>query len=69
MTAEWIPCAERLPEETGTYLVTTARGVTYWDRFYADNQAWGHELNSKRYRGRHRAWMELPDPYCGTGDI
>lgn len=60
----WIPCGERLPSETGTYLVTTAKGKTYWDRFYADTQSWGHENAHKaKYKANHIAWMPLPVPY------
>lgn len=60
---DWIPCSEELPKVTGTYLVTTAKGTVYWDRFYVDNQAWGHEAYGHRYKGKHRAWQPLPDPY------
>ena len=67
MNSDWIPCKERLPDKTGKYLVTTANGATYWDRFYADDQTWGHETSGRRYKGKHKAWMELPEPYCEGG--
>ena len=56
----WIPCSERLPENSRTVLVTD----------------WGETCVGKRYDGRWwdcdgnvlkdvSAWMPLPEPYKG----
>ena len=56
--AQWIPCSERLPEKSGSYLVTNnnwgepVREVNVW---YMTDCCWS----------RHHpiAWMPLPEPY------
>ena len=57
----WIPCSEKLPSESGTYLVTTAKGAVWADHFYAnsiDDRHWSY-----RTRRVPIAWMPLPKPY------
>lgn len=60
---EWIPCSDRLPSESGTYLVTTAKGAVWADHFYAnsvDDRHWSY-----RTRRVPIAWMPMPKPYKG----
>jgi len=62
----WIPCSEKLPDETGTYLVTkrsnaypVAEGV-----YIVGSACWTDTYAGKRYRdGYILAWMPLPEPY------
>ena len=62
--AEWIPCSERLPSESGNYLITVAdlrlghngeHTVTMAD-FYAKAKKWNSIVDVY-------AWMPLPDPW------
>ena len=76
----WIPCSERLPEESGRYLVT--RGLNacgaLWNRVYIINYSDLMGLKSERIWwdgnvGKSDferiddviAWMPLPEPYKG----
>lgn len=60
----WIPCNERLPEESGNYLVTAMwKGrpevdMDYW-QFDCMWDDWGDEVI---------AWMPLPEPWKGGED-
>ena len=61
---EWIPCEERLPEESGMYLCTCNDGydnrttfVKYQKRF----SRW--DLAGTRSYWEVIAWMPLPEPY------
>lgn len=65
--AEWIPCSERLPSESGDYLCTIPLDAdeTYTEvltfhkgRFYEDDDEWG-----ETYHDDVLAWMPLPKPY------
>lgn len=67
--AEWIPCSERLPNESGEYLATIPLDAdeTYTEvltfhkgRFYEDDDEWG-----ATYHDDVLAWMPLPKPYKG----
>lgn len=67
--AEWIPCSERLPSESGNYLITVAdlrlghigeRTVTMAD-FYAKAKKWNSIVDVY-------AWMPLPKPYRKDGE-
>ena len=61
----WIPCSERLPSESGTYLTTTAKGSVCTDHFYANsNDICGRHWSYHRRR-EPIAWMPLPTPYKG----
>lgn len=62
--AEWIPVSERLPEDSGNYLITVAdlrlgqngeHTVTMAD-FYAKAKKWNSIVDVY-------AWMPLPKPY------
>lgn len=61
---KWIPCSERLPSESGNYLITVADlrlghngeyTVTMAD-FYAKAKKWNSIVDVY-------AWMTLPEPY------
>lgn len=62
---EWIPCSERLPDESGKYLVTCRKFgklETTWNIFYGGDHAswlWNDEII---------AWMPLPEPWRGEVD-
>lgn len=65
----WIPCSEKLPEESGLYLVTE-RGMfgesvytRYWNYDRSGRNAhWSGYGNSAEVT----AWCELPEPYEGV---
>ncbi len=70
--AEWIPCSERLPNESDDYLCTIPLDAdeTYTEvltfhkgRFYEDDDEWG-----ATYHDDVLAWMPLPTPYKGGED-
>ena len=64
----WIPCSERLPSESGTYLTTTAKGSVCTDHFYVNsNDICGRHWSYHRRR-EPIAWMPLPKPYKGGDD-
>ena len=60
----WIPCSERLPEETGSYLISGVWGsgkFAVGDCDFSVNDgyfrtAWNFDV---------LAWMPLPEPYKG----
>lgn len=54
----WIPCSERLPEHTGTYLVTDIVAV---DKYVTTG--WYSTKGSWICDGYVEAWMPLPEPY------
>ena len=61
----WIPCSERLPEESGRYLVTNTQWGTYhvdWNIYYVNVE--GH-CDGWLWEQGCIAWMPLPEPYRG----
>ena len=67
--AEWIPCSNGLPSESGNYLITVAdlrlghngeHTVTMAD-FYAKAKKWNSIVDVY-------AWMPLPKPYREDGE-
>lgn len=62
----WIPCSERLPEESGTYIVTAYDGVeerVTFAKYQKRLKRW--ELTGARAYWRVLAWMPLPEPWEG----
>ena len=74
----WIPCSDRLPEESGRYLVTRGLNAcgSLWNRIYIANYSDLMGIKSKRiwWQGNVGksdferlddvlAWMPLPKPY------
>ncbi len=54
--SEWISVEERLPEETGKYLVATKNGVVYQTKYYSGGK-WGQKDKGKNIT----YWMPLPE--------
>lgn len=70
--AEWIPCSERLPEQSNDYICTIpldeketfVKVLTFYKgRFYEDDDEWGATFYDDVI-----AWMPLPTPYKGGDD-
>lgn len=51
---KWIPVEERLPENSGSYLVTVQNGNVYSATF---------DACSKKFYCKATAWMPLPEAY------
>lgn len=63
---QWIPFSEKLPEITGTYLVTKRSNAYPVSEavYIASSECWTDTYAGKRYRdGYILAWMPLPEPY------
>ena len=65
----WIPVTERLPEKTGTYIVTTQPGAVTTSRFYEarsiPERMWREEYDLPANWQSNRKvthWMPLPEP-------
>ena len=68
----WIPCSERLPEVTGSYLVTVhpnyiMPGGIHVDMLSWFNGKWWFDLDGQdaEFPDPIIAWMPLPEPYEG----
>ena len=68
----WIPCSERLPEESGQYLITVRyKHVDGYEDVYAEHGEWGNgkwDMFCFGHCGEVEsilAWMPLPEPYKG----
>lgn len=63
---EWIPCSERVPEESGTYIVNAIENhivhVTF-AKWMPRMKKWN--LTGSRSYWKVTAWMPLPEPYKG----
>ena len=65
----WIPCSERLPEESGKYLVSVLDGVgrrTTVAPYQSRYKAW--TLTGRMAYWKVVAWMPLPAPYREDGE-
>ena len=61
---QWIPVSERLPEESGCYIITAYDGVghrTTFAKFQKKAKSW--DLTGARSYWRVIAWMPLPETY------
>ena len=62
----WIPCSERLPEESGKYLVTVLDGIgkrTTSAPYHLRSKSW--TLTGRMTYWKVIAWMPFPEPYKG----
>ncbi len=57
---EWIPCSERLPVDSGWYIVT--KNFAY-DTTWVGLEWYNHENEWKYDNTKCIAWMPLPEPY------
>ena len=65
----WIPCSERLPEESGRYLISVLDGVgrrTTVAPYQPRYKAW--TMTGRMAYWKVIAWMPLPEPYREEGD-
>lgn len=65
--SEWILCSERLPEESGDYLVTVAH---HSGELWVEVDQFNKEDSDSPYQWWHFdekviAWMPRPEPYKG----
>lgn len=66
---QWIPCSERLPEESGRYLVSVLDGVgrkTTVAPYQPRYKAW--TMTGRMAYWKVIAWMPLPEPYRGANE-
>ena len=62
----WIPCSERLPEESGRYLISVLDGVgrrTTVAPYQPRYKAW--TMTGRMAYWKVIAWLLLPEPYRG----
>lgn len=59
----WIPCSERLPNESGWYVISVVGFENFTDvsYFYSDEAKWSDVSHTQSVV----AWMPLPTPYKG----
>lgn len=59
----WIPVSERLPSESGWYLITVqgCEKVADMEWYYGEWDAWNGVSSEQQVL----AWMPLPEPYKG----
>ena len=63
---QWIPCSERPPKESGTYIVTAYDGVSRRVTFVKYQKRLNHwDLSGARSYWHMLAWMPLPESYKG----
>lgn len=65
----WIPCSERLPEESGRYLVSVLDGVgrrTTVAPYQPRYKAW--TMTGRMAYWKVIAWMPLPESYRGANE-
>ena len=74
---DWIPCSERLPEETGRYLCTVGAPYRNPREMYYAPQEWADKSDHATWRsidGSYvfdwfvEAWQPLPEPWKGADD-
>ena len=62
----WIPCSEKLPSESGWYVISVVglKNITDVSYFYSDESKWSDVSHTQTVT----AWMPLPTPYKGGDD-
>ena len=72
LNRRWIPCSERLPEVTGSYLVTVHPNYIVPSGIHVDmlswfNGKWWFDLDGQdaEFPDPIIAWMPMPEPYGG----
>ena len=66
---QWIPCSERLPEESGRYLVSVLDGIgkrTTVAPYQPRYKAW--TMTGRMAYWKVIAWMPLPESYRGANE-
>ena len=66
---KWIPCSERLPEDSGRYLISVLDGVgrrTTVAPYQPRYKAW--TMTGRMAYWKVIAWMPLPESYKGDKD-
>ena len=64
--SHWVPVTERLPENSGRYLVTALDGTdrrTTVVPYHPQNKTWTLTGRMAYWNWRVLAWMPLPEPY------
>lgn len=67
---QWIPCSERLPDESGTYIVNAIEnGIIHvtFAKWMPRMKRWN--LTGSRSYWKVTAWMSLPEPYQWRNSI
>ena len=62
---QWIPCSERLPDESGKYLVTIRYEDGYDTDLFKYNSHWREWNDGEMYGGNVIAWQQKPQPWEG----
>lgn len=71
----WIPITERLPEKSGTYLVTIPCKTFKVPRYYITKTAYYLKRENQWTpddeweEGKVIAWMPLPEPYNAESEV
>lgn len=65
---QWIPVAERLPEEFGDYLVSIKRIGWNCEEYVENDIAYWDDLEGFHKADKVIAWMPLPEPWKGEGN-
>ena len=62
----WVPCSEKLPSESGWYVISVVglKNITDVSYFYSDESKWSDVSHTQTVT----AWMPLPTPYKGGDD-
>ena len=66
---EWIPCSERMPDESGTYIISAIDGNILrvsFTKWMPRLRTWA--LSGYRSYWKVKAWMPLPEPYKKEGE-
>lgn len=67
----WIPCSERLPEDSGEYLTfQCSANIKYgWYQVLCYDDGWNCFGSNKKNEVKYVvAWMPLPKPWGGSGE-